>query len=380
MLIPALIEECGPLSAKEKRFIAICELMQLEAFMEPFAWCGNGRKPLPRLHMARAFLAKALWNLPTTRAIIDRLVADPSLRRLCGWENGPSEIPDEATFSRAFAHFSKIGFGVAVHKHLVVDHLGEETIWYCSTDATAIDAREKPHREPAAEPVAENLLAPLQTAPAQAPAAIASAEKVAPFKRKRGRPAKGQAAPEPEPTRLERHLVGSLAANLIDMPPVLCGHGCKKNAKGHTDHWIGYKLHLSTGNGGVPLVAILSSPMMHDSQPAIILQQSVGERCGAILYDIKDSAYDAAAIKAHSIAQGSIPIIDANRRRSASAPPKEPDRARIYKERTSAERTNSHLKDNHGGDTVRVKGGAKVMTHLMFGILVMTAEALIRLL
>ena len=58
----------------------------------------------------------------------------------------------------------------------------------------------------------------------------------------------------------------------------------------------------------------------------------------------------------------------------------EPDRAEHYKARSGSERFNSDLKDNHGGRTVRVRGAAKVMTHLMFGVVVMTAEALIRLL
>jgi len=31
--------------------------------------------------------------------------------------------------------------------HLIRTHLGEETIWHSSTDATAIEAREKPHIE-----------------------------------------------------------------------------------------------------------------------------------------------------------------------------------------------------------------------------------------
>ena len=113
---------------------------------------------------------------------------------------------------------------------------------------------------------------------------------------------------------MERHLTGSLQDNLTDRPQVHCAHGCKKNAKGHTDHWIGYKLHLSTGDGDVPLAAYLSVAELHDSQPAILLQQSVAKRTGAVYYDLKDAAYDAAAIKAHSQAQGSAPIIDANKR------------------------------------------------------------------
>jgi hypothetical protein len=367
-LLPALNEEMGELSAKEKRFVAICEVIRLEAFMEPCSWRGNGRKPKPRLHLARAFVAKALWNLPSTRAIIDRLKSDTHLRRLCGWENGPNEVPDEATFSRAFAHFAQLGLGSAVHEKLISEHLGEQTIWHSSTDATAIQAREKPQAQKAQ--------------PEATPPATSSGIKIPAPKQqcKRGRPRKGEEPPPPEPTRLERHLSGSLADNLLDMPPVHCTHGCKKNAKGHTEHWIGYKLHLSTGDGDVPLCAYLSSASLHDSQPAIILQQSVAQRTRAVLYDLKDAAYDAAAIKAHSQAQGSVPIIDANKRRGAEPPPMEPDRARHYKARSSAERVNSNLKDNHGGRTVRVRGASKVMTHLMFGVIVMSAEALIRVL
>jgi hypothetical protein len=37
------------------------------------------------------------------------------------------------------------------------------------------------------------------------------------------------------------------------------------------------------------------------------------------------------------------------------------------------------LKDNHGGRTVRVRGAAKVMCHLMFGVVSFTALQLLRL-
>jgi hypothetical protein len=59
-------------------------------------------------------------------------------------------VPDEATFSHAFAHFAhfaQLGLGSALHEQLIRRHLGEETIWHSSTDAIAIEAREKPHIE-----------------------------------------------------------------------------------------------------------------------------------------------------------------------------------------------------------------------------------------
>ena len=50
-----------------------------------------------------------------------------------------------------------------------------------------------------------------------------------------------------------------------------------------------------------------------------------------------------------------------------------------YNQRSSAERVNGNLKDNCGGAHVRVCGSAKVFCHLMFGILVVTVEQMMRL-
>ena len=145
MLLPVLNEELGRLTDKEKRFVAICEAARLEHFLANSGWLGNGRKPKSRRNMARAFLAKALWNLPTTRALIDRLQSDTNVRRLCGWENGPGEVPDETIFSRAFARFAAMGLSQSVHEDLIATHLGKEILWHNATDGTAMEAREKAH-------------------------------------------------------------------------------------------------------------------------------------------------------------------------------------------------------------------------------------------
>lgn len=49
-----------------------------------------------------------------------------------------------------------------------------------------------------------------------------------------------------------------------------------------------------------------------------------------------------------------------------------------YNERTTAERANSRLKDEFGGRMVRVRGQVKVACHLMFGVLVLAADQLMR--
>ena len=50
-----------------------------------------------------------------------------------------------------------------------------------------------------------------------------------------------------------------------------------------------------------------------------------------------------------------------------------------YNERSTVERVNARLKDEFGGRFVRVRGEAKVMCHLMFGVLALTANQLISL-
>jgi Transposase DDE domain len=50
-----------------------------------------------------------------------------------------------------------------------------------------------------------------------------------------------------------------------------------------------------------------------------------------------------------------------------------------YNERSAAERVNGSLKDNFGGRYVRVRGHAKVFCHLMFGVLALAIDQLMRL-
>ena len=76
---------------------------------------------------------------------------------------------------------------------------------------------------------------------------------------------------------------------------------------------------------------------------------------------------------------GHIAIIDHNPR-GGEKRPFAPAEAVRYNERSAAERVNSHLKDAHGGRHVRVRGAAKVGCHLAFGIVVIVAEQLVRML
>ncbi len=48
-----------------------------------------------------------------------------------------------------------------------------------------------------------------------------------------------------------------------------------------------------------------------------------------------------------------------------------------YNERTTVERFNGRLKDEFGGRVVHVRGHAKVMGHLMFGIMELTSNQML---
>ena len=50
-----------------------------------------------------------------------------------------------------------------------------------------------------------------------------------------------------------------------------------------------------------------------------------------------------------------------------------------YNERTTAERANARLKDEFGANKLRVRGHAKAACHLMFGVLVLAADQLMKL-
>lgn len=96
---------------------------------------------------------------------------------------------------------------------------------------------------------------------------------------------------------------------LVDLPK-RCDIGSKVNAKGYLVSWKGYKLHIDTADGQIPISCILTSASVHDS----------------------------------------------------------------YKERSTAERINARLKDEFGGLYIRVRGHSKIMAHLMFGILALTVD------
>jgi hypothetical protein len=356
-LFPMLRDEVGPLTVQHERVVIVLDMARVEAFVQ--MWAGLPGRPAQDRHaLARAFIAKAVLDLSTTAGLIERLAVDAVLRRLCGWERA-RQVPSESTFSRAFAEFAHSSLPVLVHEALIKRAYKDCLVGHISRDATAIETRERPVK-------------------VEMPKAS---------KRKRGRPKKGEVVTRPEPRRLERQLSQTLEQMVADLP-THCSIGTKRNAKGHTTSWVGYKLHIDTADGDIPISCLLSSASLHDSQAAIPLSLMTASRV-VNLYDLMDSAYDAPEIADNSRALGHVPIIDVNPRRGGKAEAKAEARARRragyvlaedarYNQRSSAERVNANLKDNCGGTHVRVRGATKVFCHLMFGVLVLTVEQMMR--
>ncbi len=237
-LFPMLRDEVGPLTAQHERLVIVLDVARVETSVQMWSDL-SGRPPEDRHALARAFVAKAVLDLPTTSGLIERLAVDATLRRLCGWERA-SQVPSESTFSRAFAEFAHSSLPASVHEALVKRAYKDCIVGHISRDATAIEAREKP----------------VSVAPHETPKTP---------KRKRGRPKKGEAVTKPEPRRLERQLGQTLSRMLADLP-THCNVGAKRNAKGHTTSWIGYKLHIDTADGDIPISCLLTSASLHDGR------------------------------------------------------------------------------------------------------------------
>ena len=254
--------------------------------------------------------------------------------------------------------FAENGLPSRLHEALIQQTMQDHLVGHLSRDSTAVEGREKPTPKP------------------QQP------------KRKRGRPRKGEEQPK-QPRRLERQRDMTLPEMLEDLPHA-CDVGTKRNAKGHQESWIGYKLHIDAADGGIPVSCILTSASAHDSQAAIPLATMTAARI-TNLYDLMDCAYDAPEIRAYSESLGHVPIIDVNPR-SAARKLEMTTEAQAqrsighvyaeqlrYHERSTVERVNGRLKDEFGARHIRVRGHAKVLSHLMFGILALTVDQLMRL-
>jgi len=138
-LFPKLEESMGSLSPKAEKLIKILDFAEIERFVFPVQITNP---PKDREEMARAFVAKQVYNFQSTRELIDRLKIDRTLRVICGWRDC-NKIPSESKFSRVFKEFSQQRIVTKAHDIFIENYLSETLFFYSSIDSTVIELREK---------------------------------------------------------------------------------------------------------------------------------------------------------------------------------------------------------------------------------------------
>jgi len=301
-------------------------------------------------------IAKSVYNMQTTRDLIDRLRSDRVLRVLCGWRY-KIDIPSEATFSRVFKELSDLEIAQKTHEKFVKEYLSDTVFMYNATDATKIPLREKPVK----------------------------VEKEEKPKLKRGRPKKGEKREPIEPTKLELQKEMKTTEEMLTLVSTECGVGVKQNSKGNREVWIGGKLHISAVDGDIPITAFYSGANVHDSSVALPLMKETSKRV-TYLYDLQDAGYYSKIIEEYSENLDHKPIIDINPGRSKvlkeqiQLDKEEKEKfeffnlqqssdAHHYNQRSMVERVNKYLKDDFGCNTIYYQGATKVASVLAFGIL-----------
>jgi len=352
-LFPELQEQLGVLSPKEQKLIKILDFAEIE---KNVCTTSKTNPPKDREQIARAFIAKSVYNFQTTRDLIDRLHIDRTLRILCGWRHS-NNIPSESKFSRVFQELSDLKIAEKTHEQFVKEYLSQMTFFYNATDATKIPLREKAVKK----------------------------EKVEKIKHKVGRPKKGETREPIKPTILEQQQEMQTVEEMLSLVSRDCGVGIKQSSKGNREIWIGGSLHISAVDGDIPIIAFYSGANVHDSSLALPLIQETSRRVN-YLYDLQDAGYDADIIRKFSIKHGHKPIIDINPKNSKELKAKIEltqheqkmfkylnqhltSDAEHYNQRTMVERVNAYLKDSFGCNKIYYQGANKVASVLAFGIL-----------
>lgn len=341
------------LSTKEAKLIKILDFAEIEKHITVVTITNT---PKDREEIARAFIAKSVYNMQTTRDLIDRLHIDRTLRILCGWRYA-KKIPSETKFSRVFKELSDLKIAEKTQQKFVEAYLSDKIFHYNATDATKIPLREKPVK----------------------------VEKIEKTKYKRGRPKKGETREPIKPKILTQQNKMQTVEEMLTLVSTDCGVGIKQNSKGNREVWIGGKLHISAVDGDIPITAFYSGANVHDSSVSLPLMQETSQRVN-YLYDLQDAGYDADIIREFSIKLNHRPIIDINPKNSKELKAKialtEEEKEKFkffnlpqssdihhYNQRSMVERVNKYLKDDFGCNTIYYQGANKVASVLAFGIL-----------
>ena len=91
------LKECfrDQITQKQRQLITILEIVEVERHVMSPEYQWMGRKLKDRYAIGRAFVAKAVYNLGTTRALIEALHTMPNLRKICGFDGSSFTVTHE---------------------------------------------------------------------------------------------------------------------------------------------------------------------------------------------------------------------------------------------------------------------------------------------
>jgi len=353
-LVPELAEQFASLTPKSEKVAHILKWVHIEVYTETSS-CGVGRPRFERACLANAFLAKAVLGLAMIVGLIERLPIDRALRRICGFPLYKGQ-PCAATNLRAVDQFAQASAGQRVHEALVTEPSGDQLIVHLRREGTAIEAREHPSQKERPAVTAATTGQSAQLSAAESPAQTTAPEVPAPA-RSRALPQRGKARPAAKASPIQRQREQTLA-QMLDEIPTAGDRGRKCNAQVDQNSWRRYKkLHLHTGNCGVPITALPSSASMQDSLAAIPLSATSAKRV-TNLYDLMEAASSTSNLREHSKTPGHLPLIDHEAQHATKVEFSSAEATR-YHEPAADERSNTRLQDEFGANTLPVQGPAK---------------------
>ena len=159
---------------------------------------------------------------------------------------------------------------------------------------------------------------------------------------------------------------------ILESLPKAFNCGSKKGSRGNLSQWFGYKLHVDVCDDGIPISCILTSASVNDNQCSVPLEMMTNSRVKS-LYTLADKGYDSADLRRHVESFGKVPLFQPRNVSSQNKVEFDPAMSERFKRRTTVERVFSMGKDCLGFRNVMVKGHAKVLAHLMTGILMLSA-------
>lgn len=329
-IFPELEEKFGYLTNKHEQFIQMLDLIDINAIYPRRLWDAFFGRPVSSRHsFVRAFMAKIIWGIDTTKDLIERLKVDRVMRCTCMFDYRVKKLPSESSFSRAFKELSELDIASKIHEYLIIEHCSSELYEHTSIDGSSIEVAEK---------------------------AVIVEKKI----------------------RTTQDQLGQTTQEILEDLPDVCNFGAKKDSNGKGFKWKGYKLHAAVNDYNIPIAAVVTSASVNDTLCAIPLVRIVEQRVDNLYY-LMDKGYDSAATHAEVKSHGKVALIDFNHRgNEKDARSFDVNEKRHYGNRAFSESFFSHLKMQYLPNYILYRGIKKVTSVLNFALSVITAVQIVK--